>query len=300
MLNLPQFFETARERYAIKLMRDQQFPKPWTEDPAFLGYRFCNVFREDDTTTQWIRRTITPAGYGEAYVGAIIIARWFNRIETLEKLLAPPQDSHYWQENLLYCWSQPGHWRDWTDKMRKRLVDVKPLVTGAYIIKTPNGKNKLEGLLWCFENILPNNKQLTSIFREEGHTLEEATKLLTTFPFLGPFMAYEIVTDLNQTIMADAPDKYEWANPGPGCTRGIGRVAVGVPDFFSRGNKKDLAEMLQLMQEILLNSHDDDLWPAEWPEWDMRTVEHWLCEFDKHQRITLGEGTPKQLYKGAK
>jgi hypothetical protein len=39
-------------------------------------------------------------------------------------------------------------------------------------------------------------------------------------------------------------------------------------------------------------------WPGHWPAWDMRTVEHTLCEFDKYQRALSGDGKPKQNYPG--
>jgi hypothetical protein len=42
------FFAYARERYWIKLRRDQGLPAPWTTDPILQQYRFCNVFRADD------------------------------------------------------------------------------------------------------------------------------------------------------------------------------------------------------------------------------------------------------------
>ena len=301
MLHAHDFFGAACERYRIKLARDAGKSKPWTTDEAFLNYRFCNVFREDDTTTQWIRDVVTIPKFGKATVGGIIIARWFNRIETLEKLTAPPYDDCSWEENLLYSWSDPIVWagEGWSDNTRKRLDNVKPLVTGAYIIKTPNGKNKLKGLIWCMEQVLPDAVELQKEFSEPGYTLEKACRVLETYPYLGPFMAYEIVTDLNYSVLKNAPDKMTWANPGPGCARGLGRVTVGNPDHFNRSSKADCTEMLNLMQQLLFLSGDRELWPGDWPEWDMRTVEHFLCEWDKHQRIHLGEGTPKQRYQGA-
>jgi hypothetical protein len=42
---------------------------------------------------------------------------------------------------------------------------------------------------------------------------------------LGPFLAYEIVTDLRFTaLLENAPDIMTWANPGPGAKRGITRL----------------------------------------------------------------------------
>ena len=37
-------------------------------------------------------------------------------------------------------------------------------------------------------------------------------------------------------------------------------------------------------------------WPPQWGRWEMRDVEHTLCEFDKYERAVVGDGTPKQRY----
>ncbi len=55
MSAVTQFFATARERYRILLRRRARQPWPWTSDRIFRENRFCNVFREDDRTTQWFR-----------------------------------------------------------------------------------------------------------------------------------------------------------------------------------------------------------------------------------------------------
>ena len=35
-----------------------------------------------------------------------------------------------------------------------------------------------------------------------------------------------------------------------------------------------------------------------YPPFELREIEHSLCEFDKYERIRLGQGRPKQKYKG--
>ncbi len=270
MLGSDKFFKFARERYQVFLNKEAGLPKPWTQDEVLQSYRFCNVFREDDTTTKWIRENITPEAYGATFLGAMIIARWFNRIETLELLWGTD-----YRDNLLDKWFTVDVWKN---AMRERLNGVQPLVTGAYMIKTPPDLTKLEGLLDCLGKILPDAERLQDEFVEDGVTLEEATERLMTYPYLGPFMAYEVVTDLRHTILSEASDIMTWANPGPGAIRGIGRVVNECPDTF-RSNQKPL--MLVHMRSLLKESRDPDNWPAEWPSWEMREVEHWLCEYAK-------------------
>jgi hypothetical protein len=49
------FWYYLNERYSIYLKRKAGMPKPWTEDPIFLSYKFTNVFREHDRGTTWLR-----------------------------------------------------------------------------------------------------------------------------------------------------------------------------------------------------------------------------------------------------
>ena len=53
-----------------------------------------------------------------------------------------------------------------------------------------------------------------------------------------------------------------------------------------------------LLRSILDRSRSSKFWPQEWPAWEMREVEHTLCEFDKFERVRLGEGAPRQRYAG--
>lgn len=302
MKNRRDFFAYARERYQILQRRRAGQPRPWTDDPILQSYRFCNVFREDDTVTQWIRRHVTHDRHGPLLLGAMVIARWFNRIETLERLLPPPGldtvvDGPSWFNDLLFSWELDG----WAEDMRERLEGVQPLVTGAYMVKTPANMSKLEGILWCLEQFLPEARQLQRELEQGATRLCEATERLQRYPYLGPFMAYEVVTDLRHTpILGDAPDIMLWANPGPGAARGMARV-VGAPlDTYNRHRPEDVHLMNTLMRRLLVASQDRGNWPSEWPQWEMRDVEHTLCEFDKYERARLGEGRPKQLYDGAK
>lgn len=306
MMYRDEFFAYARERYNILLRRrlspaggwNQAVPDSgkWTNDPILQQFRFCNVFREDDTTTKWIRERLTQEAYGASLVGAMVIARWFNRVTTLEKMLPPEgSDTPYFEHNLLYDWMDA---ESWTTRMRSRLEDVHPLVTGAYMIKTPGGMNKLDGLLQCLNTVLRDAVQLNTEFSKPDCTLQWATQRLSQFPFLGPFMSYEVITDLRHSILNYAPDIMTWANPGPGAARGAGRVAVDDSTRYVRSSKSGAEDIQRVMTQLLSASEDSGQWPTDWPKWEMRDIEHTLCEFDKYERVRLGEGTPKQRYQG--
>lgn len=275
------FFDYATEREAIRLRRAAGRPRElWTEDPIFREFRFCNIFREDDRTTLWFSsRFREPHRMDVEVLLGTIIFRWFNRISTGEILL---------NEHLLIDWD--------AEKARKALVEVKPLVTGAYIIKTPNGLNKLDGVISCCQTAWDQRADLQdSIYC--ASTLETAHRELMNLPFLGSFMAYELVTDLAHTCYLDlAEDLDTWAAVGPGAARGLGRLTANDPSKFSYTSVKSQRAMLEIMRELLECSRLKEYWRWQGRRWRMREVEHTLCEFDKYERTRLGQGQPKQRF----
>jgi len=271
------FFAYARERYAVMLRKDRNEPKPWTKDKILQQYRFCNVFREDDKVTKWFRES-----GARTTTFSCVAFRLINRISTAEIM------------------HKAGLFQDWKPKLAAKLLrDVHPLVSGAYIIHTPYGLNKLDGVISMLEPVWRD--QQDGVLNFENHNLSMAHQFLTNYDCIGSFIAYEVVTDLNHTpVLEEAEDARTWAAAGPGAARGLSRI-LGLPlDNWKYGRPKDAAEMNLLMRELLTQLRDPELWPTKWPRWDMRTVEHTLCEFDKYERVRLGEGRPKQLYQGEK
>lgn len=260
------YFATARERERIRLRRADGQPPPWTEDEVLANFRFCNVHREHDKTTEWFRTHVRELLTGASafdQVAATIAFRWFNRIEVGEII----------QDLLVEKWD--------TEEARTRLEQVQPIVTGAYMIKTPEGMNKLDGVLYSIDRA---RQELPSILAEwtSKTPLQTATEDLTWIQGLGPFLAFEIVSDLRWSILHNAPDIMTWANAGPGCTHGLGRLFErDNPWRWKRGNTDHQKEMVEVMLALLEMSKHEDLWLQSWRPWEMREVEHWACEYDK-------------------
>lgn len=262
-----QFFLLAQERYQIQIRRLLGGRPPLTLDPVLQRYRFCNVHREHDKTTQWFRENVRSkldlSGLtDEEVVLSVTAFRWFNRIETGERLL-----------KML----STGKWD--SEHVREALSNQSPLVTGAYMVKTPARMSKLEGIIWCMEWFVGAS---VAYQVAQCGTLEHAWSTLTLAPYLGDFMAYEVVSDLRWVRhWKSAPDINTWANPGPGAARGLGWIYHDDPGRYDRHRERDRAEMLDKMRELLELSRQEHMWPSHWTPWEMREVEHWLCEYDK-------------------
>lgn len=301
MKQLDQFFAMQRERYKMLLRRrsraEQYRPRPcpWgnapradgtchcneclleregllTRDPVLSKWRFCNVFREDDVTTAWFRKNIRePMKDDPRVLLATIAFRWFNRIETGEKI----------KDVLL------GNWD--TQQVRRRLYLAQPVVTGAYMIKTPSGMDKLDGVCWCIDQAAKVIAKYPADYWYEK-SLQQFWNALREMPLMGGFMAYEVVSDLRHTfLLREASDINTWANAGPGCTRGLGRVVHGDPNHWTATSEKDQKAMNSAMIELYCRSLQSEYWPSGWPKWEMREVEHSLCEWDKYCRGLAGD-----------
>lgn len=280
-VGVEKFFSIARERYQILLNRNAGLPKPWSTDPIFQTEYFCNVFRENDKTTVWFRENIRNPLRNEPQkvLLAIVAFRWFNKIETGERI----------KEFLLGEWDSV--------KVHNRLASQKPVVTGAYIIKTPDGMNKLKGVLWCIDQFkkLLDEGTFNKIMSERA-SMKEACEILKAAPYLGNFMSWQVCSDARQTcLLENACDKDIWAQPGPGTTRGLGRVFYSNSEHFNYGSVRDCDEMLALMNQLANLSNQEKYWPEHWPKLAVIDISHQLCEHDKMLRCVEG-GRMKRKY----
>jgi hypothetical protein len=276
--NVEKFFNFLNERHLIYLRKTRKEEFPWTTDPILQRYKFTNVFRENDRTTVWFREHVRENMRDDIDVAlATVIFRWFNLIETGQLLL------------------EHGLFKNWdSDYCMEILQDQPQWVTGAYIIKTPNGMNKLEGVCWAIDQIANDqNKFIDSIY-EAKDSLKALWEVLMPYPYMGPFMAYEVVTDLRHTyLLRDATDILTWANAGPGAMRGLNRLAGRDLDFCRRTHpwNDEMRNLWEISRERL-NPNLIDL-----SQFEMREIEGGLCEFDKYSRILNEEGRTRSIYK---
>ena len=289
------FFEIARERYNILLKRRAGLPKPWSDDTIFQTEYFCNVHRENDRTTEWFRNNIrdplnnTYALNPRVILLAIVAFRWFNKIETWDKILT----SGVRVEKIF---------SEWDSKWIKQEIEdhcTAPFITGAYIIKTPDGMKKVDGVLWCIDEFVKTMEKEKTHFEKLFNgslSMQTTCELLKHSPYLGNFMSWQICSDARMTkILEKAYDKNTWAQPGPGSTRGLGRVFYNNVNKFKYGSAKDEEEMLALMNVLSDMSKRREYWPQEWPPLAVIDISHQLCEHDKYERCQEG-GRMKRKY----
>src|SRR5688500_1105681 len=111
-------------------------------------------------------------------------------------------------------------------------------------------------------------------------------------------MAHEIVCDLRYTsILDNASDKLLWSNPGPGAIRGLMRVLGSEIKNKSNATSPPVPKDWEMQTRKLLALLQQRF--PEMPPFEMREVEHSLCEYDKYFRLLFGAGKSKRTYNAA-
>jgi hypothetical protein len=282
-----ELFAWIKERYSIKLKKDAGKPKPWTKDQILMNYRFCNVHREDDTVTKWIRESWRePYDSDKNLWFAMTVARLVNWPETLYEL-APAVFTG--GSKCAVTWRPEVFIRE----MHARRTSGMKVFSGAYIVGTSGRTmDKAEYLA---------THVLTPLWNERHRVVGAFTTLaglhqwLMNFQGMGSFMAAQVVADVKyQTMWRSAPDWETFAAPGPGSQRGLNRIFGGEPDKPWKGNSW-YTGLMMLKKEI-----DPLVAKAGMPPLHAQDLQNCLCEFDKYERTRLGEGKPRSKYPGGK
>lgn len=282
----PQYFPLLQfmmERHLVHLRRSTGAPPPWTEDQILRKYRFCNVYRELDKVTIWIREHIREPYRDHPNLWFMLaIARQINWPETLQELM----DENAWP-------TRTWDWQRARKVMLARQARGEQVYTGAYMLNahgTAPTDPKDKAFFTCklvLDSVWQARKK---VIPELSSTLQQAWKSFLPYHGWGPFTSYEVVSDLRFTrYLWNAPDVYTWACAGPGALRGLNRL-------HGRSLNDKIAEPVREMRRV--HDYIYDCWPSNWPRLELREIEHSLCEFDKYERVRLGEGQPRSRYNG--
>lgn len=276
MKNLEVLKYWIEERHRILVKKLHGDKAPWSEDPIFQTTYFCNVRREDDKVTKFLRNDFF--GYGiriehPMYEVNAVLSRFINWPDTIRKV---------------GFFFEP----DWL-RLNRDLESIKGKVWGdAYIVST-NGRSMPKHMYLCdvlmpavYEALGPSLDGAPVLHE----TLRESHRVLMRIFGLGSFMAAQVIADLKNTprhMLNTAPDWGTWAAPGPGSLRGLewlwGRK-ISPTEFLAR--LEDVrTELTNMGCELVKSICNQDL-------------QNCLCEFDKYCRVKSGTGRSKRGYNG--
>lgn len=284
--NCELLLQWVREREAVRLKRERGLPPPWTEDPVIGAYRFCNVRREDDIVTIWVRENIREPFADHPYLWLMLCAaRIINHPDTLRDLIesryrsAWPHDERFIPNDMAYIMNE-----------RQRLGHK--LYTGAYMIPAPHEKGADKqayiaedciGALWRSREAVARYLAQKGQFAPTMKGMHERVSGANGF---GDFLAYQAVVDMRFTkILSGAADIETWWAAGPGTLRGLNRLH-GRDVNFKLKQPQARAELRKLWLAVQTCG----------VPMDSTDVPNICCEFDKWMRVRNGEGKPRAGY----
>jgi hypothetical protein len=270
--------------YVNRFIKKQTYP--WTKDKILRNYKFTNAFRQLDRVTEaWSDRFCRLLSKGRGMTDGDLLFqlcqfRFFNWPETYDALFFG-----------MSKWNAARAIKI-LDKMRE---DKKQIFTGAYIITAAGlSKPKHQVIVDALQELYEVRDEMAEEIVKRKR-MEFATKTLGTIMTVGPFIGYEIACDLRHTrLLAHAKDVLSWANAGPGAKRGIHRLLTGSKDW-NRGKRPDYNQAMRALLKMAPRRLEKHVKNCEWP-FEMREIEHSLCEFDKYMRVKRGEGRPRSRY----
>lgn len=276
-----------RERESVRQAKENGCAKPWSDDPVFQTTYFCNVRREDDRVTRWIRQNWSPEKIGwDDYEYAMVVARFLNWPDTLAEFF--PIRSY--QKPL----SSPIHPNNIFDILEGMRLGGRKVWGNAYVVTT-HGLHMPKAQYLC-ERVLPAAYEALGAGRWRrhyqgiGHTLAYHHARLMRLEGLASFMAAQVIADLKNTHghpLQNAKDWVSWSAPGPGSLRGLAWYH-GVSKVTEREYQEKIAQVYAELPPDCVEKLGGG----------MQDLQNCLCEYDKYMRVKNGTGRSKRSYPG--
>jgi hypothetical protein len=210
--NLYWYFANERQNVFYNKLTGK--PKPWTKDKILQSYKFCNAYRVNDRISQYLIKNIIYNGNNyskEDMIFRIVLFKLFNKAETWELLCDKLGDITL--SNFDFY------------KYSKILTEAKEngikIYNDAYIScanKAFGYDKKHDNHLALLQKMFVEDKVQNKIINSK--TMEEAFKLIRSYPLIGNFMAYQLVTDINYSEAINFSEM-SFTVAGPGSIRGI-------------------------------------------------------------------------------
>lgn len=267
-------FACERQRIFFKRLSGQQ--APWTVDEILREYKFTNVYRILDRTSQFLVRDVQGLSLNKWSRNNLffrtMLFKFFNRISTWRLLV-----SELGEEPTCENFSS----KRYGQILERTQAKGGRLYSAAYIM--PSGgrgtkfHRKYELHLWLLDRMI---KDCLSERLAQSTSMEEGFSLLRSYQTIGDFLAYQYVTDLNYSHLTDYSES-SFVVPGPGARDGL-RKCFGRLD---RGSEAAViirmaAAQKAVFYELGLNFQNLGIRPLQYI--DCQNV---LCEVDKYSRV---------------
>ena len=324
--NLDLFFRTMYERQMIWKRRFLEGkPRPWTENAILANYKFTNVYRELDRSSQWqIRNILLDKSLSLTnLVWKLMVYRFFNNPETftfepsehrdLFNPLSNAIPASRWRNGIPdYEQYDEDEFADFIQGIRD--AGMNPY-TNAYLINSMATPGKPRD--YCYTRlVIPSlHKAIPRLMKTVlgAKKPEEIIRFLKTIPSVADFIAHEFYQDFTYipryTDRRFMPfDQNDYTNVGPGASVGIRLI---FPQLKGKAQKEGIYKLRDMAQERLEAIGQECGEPFPYLYWDkdsqtyyatekcnitLHQIEMWLCEFQKYWKMTIGEGKQRSEF----
>lgn len=265
------------ERELMRIHKDSGMEPPWSQNFVMSQVRYCNVRREDDLATRWIKKNWRdPNADSPLLTLGMATARMINWPPTLNVIMFPSENFTGWAESA-------------KKQIRAGQADMHKMWTSAYTISTCGRAMRKED--YVLDHVLAQVAAMSWDF--SGDNLEDGYQKLRRVDGLGSFLAAQVVADLKNTPghpLADAEDFWSWSAPGPGSVRGL--------QAFYRGLWRGRPITASLYPHIVRECYDltTPLLANYVGRLHMQDFQNCLCEFSKYIRMKEGDGRARNSY----
>lgn len=270
------YFACERQNIFWKKLNGEN--SPWTEDKILQTYKFCNSYRVNDRVSQYLLKNVIYNGkiYSkEDMVFRILLFKIFNKESTWELFINAFGDA------ILESFNKEKYSR-LLNEAREKGVKI---YNDAYIScanKVFGYDKKHDNHLALLDKIFNIDKVHLDILNAK--TMEEAFNILKTYPLIGNFMAYQLVTDINYSDAVDWRED-EFTVAGPGSLRGINKC------FESKGDlsNEDIIKYMYENQEKEFKRLGLDFKKIGNRPLQLIDCQNIFCELDKYCRQAVPE-----------
>ncbi|MEX0604252.1 MAG: nucleotide kinase domain-containing protein [Marinobacter sp.] len=270
------YWKFATERQTVFNKRVVGEIGPWTNDPILRAHKFTNAYRASDRVSQYLIKNVLYSGSFDAEntIFRTLLFKIFNKIETWELL-----ESGLEKEISLNTFNVPEYSR----LLEAAKASKRSIYSAAYIMPSGASSNGVRtGSKHRFHLELLKSLEKNGFFSQISHakSMKEGYELLLSLPSIGPFLAYQYITDLNYSAHFDYSEQ-EFVIPGPGARDGIRKCFTDFGDY----SEIDIIRMMSEEQEAnfdRLNLPFESLWGRPLQLIDCQNL---FCEVDKYARV---------------
>ena len=265
------YFANERQNIFIKKLNGDT--PPWTNDPILKTYKFCNSYRVNDRVSQYLLKNViynAKTYKDEDMLFRIILFKLFNKESTWELLLKEFKDITLSTFDM----------KEYSNVLTNAINNNIKIYNDAYIscaTKAFGYDRKHDNHLALLNKMFIIDKVQDKILKCTN--MEQAFKIIKSYPLIGNFMAYQLITDINYSNIVDWKED-EFTVAGPGSLRGIKKC------FIDKGNlsNEDIIRYMYNHQEEEFKRLNLNFKTIGNRKLQLIDIQNIFCELDKYCR----------------